>query len=71
MNCEAEYVNPSRMINDDDQSQPSVNIEEPKPKPTPKGTKKLIFDFLNWGNIFQSFIGTAILTLPYYCYRVV
>jgi hypothetical protein len=34
------------------------------------GLRKFCGNFLNWGNIFQSFIGTSILSLPYYCMRV-
>ena len=49
---------------------PKIIYEPDAPPPRPTAIGKFCTDFLNWGNIFQSFIGTSILSLPYYCMRV-
>ena len=69
MDGESQYTTPD-MTGSGFSMTHSVIISEPKTKPPPKGTRKFCFDFLNWGNIFQSFIGSSILSLPFYCYKV-
>lgn len=49
---------------------PKLIREPTDAPPRPPALRKFLSDFLNWGNIFQSFIGTSILSLPFYCMLV-
>lgn len=56
------------------ENEPSENlamVPEANPQKPKTCLRKFGSDLLNWGNIFQSFIGTSILSLPYYCYKAV
>ena len=70
MNKEYEHMNTIEAENQAEVSTPTIELEAPK-QTKEGGGKLFISNFLNWGNILQSFIGTSILSLPYYCYRVI
>ena len=45
-------------------NQSAITIKE-----TTTPTRLYVSNLLNWSNIFRSFIGTSILSLPFYCYK--
>jgi hypothetical protein len=47
------------------------NPDESSTDQQPKSPKTLFMNFMHIGNIFQSFIGSSILTLPFYNMQVV
>ena len=50
-------------------SSQSANLSQITIKETTTSTNLFISNFLNWSNIFRSFIGTSILSLPYYIFK--
>lgn len=71
MNISNEYTD---IVQKNGTIEESKNNSDPETLISPKQNRSkfriFVNNFLHWGNIFQSFIGTSILSLPYYCYRV-
>lgn len=71
MNVEYQTVSLNTSNNESKDAVVPKLLREPSQEPRrPSPLRKFLSDFLNWGNIFQSFIGTSILSLPFYMMRV-